>query len=114
MSAAFSAIMIVGAFVLPDTNVGITEASTTSQAFKPAHAKLGVDDRHFVHAHFAGAHGVIDRVGAGADVLLPILIGLGGIGAEQFFVPVLGQSWRVEDIPSHSRAFDHGLQIAFV
>src|SRR5271157_5110460 len=35
MSAAFSAIMIVGAFVLPRTIVGMTDASTTRRLSTP-------------------------------------------------------------------------------
>lgn len=35
MSAAFSAIIIVGAFVLPETMVGIMEASTTRKLYTP-------------------------------------------------------------------------------
>ncbi len=35
MSAAFSAIIMVGAFVLPETKRGITEASTTRRFSTP-------------------------------------------------------------------------------
>ena len=69
MSAAFSAIMMVGALVLPPISVGMTEASTTSQALEPAHLERGIDDglRIVGRAHAAGADGMIDGVGALAD-----------------------------------------------
>ena len=55
-SAAFSAIMIVGAFVLPRVIVGITEASTTRRPVDAVDAQLRVDDR----AHRAGRGRVVD------------------------------------------------------
>ena len=41
MSAAFSAIMMVGAFVFPRTTLGITEASATRRPSKPNTRSLG-------------------------------------------------------------------------
>ena len=41
MSAAFSAIMIVGALVLDDTTVGMTEASTTLSRSMPLKRRRG-------------------------------------------------------------------------
>ena len=41
ITAAFSAIMTVGAFVLPDVIVGITEASTTRNPSTPRTRSCG-------------------------------------------------------------------------
>ena len=56
-SAAFSATMMVGAFVLPRGTAGITEASDDAQPLDAAHPELGVDDRVIAGAHRAGRRG---------------------------------------------------------
>ena len=65
---AFSAIMTVGALVLPPTSVGMTEASTTERPSMPRTRSAAIDDRQRVGAHAAGPDRVIDRVGAPADL----------------------------------------------
>ena len=66
-AAARSAIISVGALVLPLVMVGITLASATRSAGHAVHAQARVDHRHRVvgAAHLAGADRVEDR---GADV----------------------------------------------
>ena len=75
MSAAFSAIMMTVALVLPDTTVGITEASTTRSP-----GALAPSARHppppRTRAHHAGAGLMERRARRGADVLQQILVGL--------------------------------------
>ena len=60
-SAAFSAIMIVGEFVLPDVIVGMIEASATRTFLRPRTLKRIVDHRVRIIAHFAGADRMKDR-----------------------------------------------------
>ena len=66
-SAAFSAIMIVGAFRLPETMLGMIEASTTRSPSSPRTRQSGSTTRQLVRAHPAGASGVVGAVGLGAD-----------------------------------------------
>jgi hypothetical protein len=44
LSAAFSAIGITGALVLPRTSDGITDASTTPSTLGAYHPEIGVDN----------------------------------------------------------------------
>jgi hypothetical protein len=59
MSDAFSAIITTAALVLPETSVGLIEASTT-QALDAHNAQAGVDDRLGVRTHAAAAGKVED------------------------------------------------------
>ncbi len=69
MSDAFSAIMIVGALVLPDIRSGMIGRIDHPQAIDAAHLKPLVDDRERIVAHPAGRGRVIDRAaGAAAEV----------------------------------------------
>lgn len=63
MSAAFSAIMIVGALVLPLMIVGMIEGIDYAQRLHAAHSQGRVDHRVRIHSHSAGAHRVIHRRG---------------------------------------------------
>ena len=70
MSAHFSPIMMQAALVLPETTVGMIEASATRKPARPCTLRLVVDHRHRVarRAHRAGAARVEDRAAAGAGV----------------------------------------------
>ena len=67
IAAPFSAIIMVGALVLPEVIVGITEASIDAQPLDARDAQPAVDHRHRVagEAHFGGADRMKDR---GADI----------------------------------------------
>ena len=61
--------MIVGALVLPETRLGMIEASTTRKPGDAAHAQPLVNHRHLVLSHLAGADRVIDGAGGVASDL---------------------------------------------
>jgi len=75
-SAARSPIMIVGAFVLPRTIDGITDASVDPQPVDPEHLQLRVDDL----ADRGGRGRVIDRHRLLADV--PHQLVVAGVGRQ--------------------------------
>ena len=64
MSEAFSAIMMIGALVLPDIRSGMTEASTTRKASMPRTRKPLIDHGERIVAHPAGRGRMIDRAAA--------------------------------------------------
>ncbi|MCK7492377.1 MAG: thioredoxin family protein [Comamonadaceae bacterium] len=66
-SLARSAIITTGALVLPETSVGITEASTTRSPSTPRTRSCGSTTASASDAHAAGAGRVVDGVGAAAD-----------------------------------------------
>ena len=68
--------MIVGAFVLPRTIVGMTEASATRRPSHAAHAQLRVDDRVRAGADAARADGVVEQLDAAAQVALDVVVAL--------------------------------------
>ena len=74
-SMAFSAIMIVGALVLPPMRVGITDASTM-RSLQAAHAQLRVDDGERVVPHPARADRVIHGVGAPPQHVADFIVGV--------------------------------------
>ncbi len=71
-STARSAIMIVGAFVLPRVISGITEASTTRRLLEAVDPQLRVHDR----AHRAGRGRVVDRLAGAPDESGQVLDGV--------------------------------------
>ena len=58
-SEAFSAIIMVAAFVFAETMVGITDASTIRRPVIPRSTRSGVTTRERISAHAAAAHCVI-------------------------------------------------------
>ena len=77
MSAAFSAIIITGALMLPLIRSGITEASIDAQPLDAAHPQVRIDHGALVvvAAHLAGAERVMKRDRGVADVLVERRVG---------------------------------------
>ena len=93
----------------------MTEASTTRSPSMPANAQLRINHGHLIHAHFAGSNRVIDCVSAGADVLFPIGVGLGGRRFRtSLCARYFSKAGASKDVTHHPRALDHRFQIAVV
>ena len=67
--------MIVAALVLPETTVGITEASTTRSPSMPMHAQFRIDHGHRIDAHLAGAGGMKHGAAVVAGVFQQLRVG---------------------------------------
>ena len=80
-SAAFSAIMMIGALMLAPTRSGITDAVDHAQAFGAEHAQLRIDhgERIGRGAHLAGAERVVHGDGIRSDMGVEIGIGDGAV-----------------------------------
>ena len=76
MSEAFSATMIVGAFVLQEGTNGMTEASTTSEAVDPAKFKIGRHNRFWPSSHGACAGGMMVSFAGPVGILNELLVGI--------------------------------------
>jgi hypothetical protein len=75
-SLARSPIMIVGAFVLPATSVGMIGSVDDAEALHAAHAQLRIDDCGSVGAHSARADRMVDRIGAAPQHCAYLVVGV--------------------------------------
>ena len=98
--------MIVAALVLPETTVGMTEASATRRPPKPMHPQFGIDHRHRVAPHLAGAGRVINRAAALPGVIQQLLVAVDcGAGLEFRLDKGLHVRCR-QDLPAQLQAVD--------
>ena len=110
MSAAFSAIMIDGALVLPPISVGMMEASTTLKLSHAGHFQLRIDNCHFVGAHSRSPHRMVHRVRAIAQNGADLIVGLNAL-AVHFRSPPFRQRLRVHDPASDLERLDHDFEV---
>ncbi len=105
MSDAFSAIMITGELVLPETIVGMTEASTMLNAPTPVHSQLFVDDSHAVTPHLAGSNRVEDRGGDVPSAADQFIIALKFLARKHLLRPELRDGARLHETAGMADGF---------
>src|SRR5579871_2397540 len=84
-----------------------------AQSFDPAHAQFGINHRVAVDAHLAGADRVIDRVGAAAQHVANLFVGLGA-AADQILAAHARERRRLKNSFGEAKAFDHGVEVAAI
>ncbi len=114
-SEAFSASMIVGALRLPETMLGMTEASTTRKRLDAVDPALGVDHRHRValRAHLATAGRVIGAFGMGADEGVDFGVALHVRPGRKLGAPVRIEGFLGKDLAGQADRGAHLHPIAF-
>lgn len=75
MSAAFSAIAIVGALVLEETTCGMMELVADTKPFNAVDAARKINHGHVIDTQLAGSHGMIGRAGIAARHINIVLFG---------------------------------------
>ena len=106
MSAAFSAIMITGALVLPLTTLRHDGGIHHAQALHAVHPQLRIHHVQRPVAHAATAHRVVDRVGVVANELFDLGVALGVDRAGQF-PSAQGCQGRLVQNPAHQLEAAH-------
>ena len=91
--------MITGELVLPETIVGMIEASTTRRPRDAVDPQLRIDDGQRVAAHLAGADRMEDRRGDVAGTAYQVLVALKFRARQHFLRPVLRDRLRLHQAP---------------
>jgi len=113
-SDAFSATMMVGAFVLHDGTNGITESIDDPQAIDAANPEIGRRHGIVARTHRAGADRMVIRLARPVGILHQVFLTPDAVAGQPFGKHEWSQRWLLKDIAGKLQPLQRALPVVWI